>query len=56
MPFLICEIIEGIISANLMTYNVSRMSTNNPIFLNPLQISEIQNTDHAHPNKTYLID
>ena len=35
---------------------ISRVSTNNQIFLNPLQIIEIYNTGHALPNKTYLID
>ena len=35
---------------------ISRVSTNNQIFLNPLQIIEIYKTRHALPNKTYLID
>ena len=35
---------------------ISRVSTNNQIFLNPLQIIEIYNTGHALPQKTYLID
>ena len=35
---------------------ISRVSTNNQIFLNPLQIIEIYNIGHALPNKTYLID
>ena len=34
----------------------SRVSTDNQIFLNPLQIIEIHNTGHAFPNKTYPID
>ena len=33
---------------------ISRVSTNNQIFLNPLQI--IENMGHALSNKTYLID
>ena len=35
---------------------ISRVNTNNQIFLNLLQISEIHNTGHALSNKTYLID
>ena len=35
---------------------ISRVSTNNQIFLNLLQIIEIHNTGHALSNKTYLID
>ena len=35
---------------------LSRVSTNDQIFLNSLQIIEIHNTGHALPNKTYLID
>ena len=35
---------------------ISRVSTNNQICLNPLQIIEIHDTGHALPNKTYLID
>ena len=34
---------------------ISRVSTNNQIFLNPLQIIDIHNTGHALPNKTYHI-
>ena len=35
---------------------ISRVSTINQIFLNPLQIIEIHNTGHALRNKTYPID
>ena len=35
---------------------ISRVSKNNQIFLNPLQIIEIHNMGHALPNKTYLTD
>ena len=35
---------------------ISGVSTNNQIFLNPLQTIEIHNTGHALYNKTYLID
>ena len=35
---------------------ICRVSTNNQIFLNLLQIVEIHNTGHALLNKTYLID
>ena len=35
---------------------ISQVSSNNQIFLNPLQIIEIHNTGHALPNKTYFID
>ena len=35
---------------------ITRVSTNNQIFLNPLQINEIHNTGYAFSNKTYLID
>ena len=35
---------------------MSRVSTQNQIFLNPLQIIEIYYTGHALPNKTYPID
>ena len=35
---------------------ISRVSTNNQLFLNSLQIIEIHNTGHDLPNKTYLID
>ena len=35
---------------------ISRVSTNNQMCLNPLQIIEIHNTGHALPDKTYLID
>ena len=35
---------------------ISRVSTNNQMFLNPLQIIEIHNTGHNLPIKTYLID
>ena len=35
---------------------ISRVSTNKQIFLNPLQIVEIHNTEHALSNKAYLID
>ena len=35
---------------------ISRVSTNNQIFLNPLLIIEIHNTMHDLSNKTYLID
>ena len=31
---------------------ISRVSTNNQIFLNPLQIIEIHNTGHARSNNT----
>ena len=34
---------------------ISRVSTNDQLFLNPLKIIEIYNTGHALPNKTYLI-
>ena len=33
---------------------ISRVGTNNQIFLNPWQIIEMHNTGHAFPNKTYL--
>ena len=35
---------------------IYRVSSNNQIFLNPLQIIEIHYTGHALSNKTYLID
>ena len=35
---------------------ISWVSTNNQIFLNPLQIIEIYDTGHALFNKTYFID
>ena len=35
---------------------ISRVSTNNQNFLNPLQFIKIHNTGHALSNKTYLID
>ena len=35
---------------------ISRVNTNNQIFLNPLQIIEIHNTGHALLIKTYPID
>ena len=35
---------------------ISRVNTNDQLFLNPLKIIEIYNTGHALPNKTYLID
>ena len=35
---------------------IYRVSTNNQIFVNPLQIIEIHNTVHALSNKTYLTD
>ena len=35
---------------------ISRVSTNDQLFLNPLKIIEIYNTGHAPLNKTYLID
>ena len=35
---------------------ISRVSTNNQIFLNQLQIIELHYTGHALSNKTYLID
>ena len=39
-----------------MQSNISRVSKNNQIFLNLLQIIEIHKTGHALSNKTYLID
>ena len=35
---------------------IARVSTYNQIVLNPLQIIEIHNTEHALSNKTYLTD
>ena len=35
---------------------ILQVSTNNQIFLNPLQIIEIHNTGYALPYKTYPID
>ena len=35
---------------------ISRVCTNNQMFLNHLQIIEIHNTENGLPNKTYLID
>ena len=39
-----------------MQFIISRVSTNNEMFLNPLQIIEIYNVGHALSNQTYLID
>ena len=38
-----------------MQFIISRVSTNNQIFLDPLQIIEMHNTGHALPNKSYLL-
>ena len=40
----------------MMQSIISRVYTNNQMFLNPLRIIEIHNTENALPNKTYLID